>query len=73
VRELRSNIDTAVEARRDRALPMQRLRVVPQDEWTKSTSHQAEATLGKPPLITFESNQLHRLSCSSRNPVFEEA
>lgn len=45
--ELRLYLNPAVEERRNRTLPVQRVRPLPQDERHQSTSHQATETPGK--------------------------
>lgn len=47
VRELRRDQHASVAARRHRPLPLQRLRVVLQNERTESTPHQAQAKIGE--------------------------
>lgn len=47
VRQLRGHIHTAVEARQHRALPVQRLRALPQDERTEQTADQTETQAGE--------------------------
>ncbi|RWS14846.1 hypothetical protein B4U79_05337 [Dinothrombium tinctorium] len=42
--KLRRNFDPVVAKRRNRSLSVQRLRFIPQNEWTKSTVNQAEKT-----------------------------
>lgn len=52
MRELRSDFDTAMAQRRHRALPLQRLRALPQDEWNESTSSQTATSHGKEGVAT---------------------
>lgn len=47
MRQLRGHIHAAVEARQHRALPVQRLRALPQDERTEQTVDQTETQAGE--------------------------
>ena len=46
MRQLRSDVDTSVASRRNRSLPVQRMRTLPQDERAESTPHQTKTTSG---------------------------
>lgn len=57
--ELRGNLYATLAARRNWALPLQRLRPVPQNERTQPTSHQTEKTTGEYwPCIAFRLCQI---------------
>lgn len=66
MRELRRHLHPAVATGRHRPLPVQRLRIVPQDERAEQTPHQAQKTTGESPLLnSFPSNS------ESKAPKYE--
>ena len=61
MRELRGDVDAAVEARRHGPLPLQRLRSLLQDERPESAAHQTQTETGKSSLTHSQSShQCHR-------------
>lgn len=62
MRQLRGHVHTAVEARQHRALPVQRLRALPQDERTEQTADQTETQAGESVCVCVAVNKKKRNS-----------